>query len=87
MIRLDTRIKTVVFGDMKFTEETTIEDAKAYFPEDCTSTEPIRIYNDPTSYTFCDIPFADNRGNILENSLLLFFSEGKLKRIDFWEPS
>lgn len=87
VIRLDNRITKVVLGDMIFTKETTIEAAKAYFPEDCASTRPISIYEDPTSYTVCSIPLADSKGNLVDAALLLFFSEGKLKRIDFWEPS
>lgn len=83
VIRLDNRITKVVLGDMTFTKETTIDDAKAYFPEDCASTRPISIYKDPTSYTVCGIPFADSKGNLVDATLLLFFSEGKLKRIDF----
>jgi|TARA_R110000796_G_scaffold74374_1_gene167158 hypothetical protein len=87
VIRFDNRITKVVFGEMTFTKETTIEDAKAYFPKDCASAEPIPIYNDPISYTYCSIPLADSKGNLVDAALLLFFSEGKLKRIDFWEPS
>lgn len=83
VIRLDNRITKVVLGDMTFTKETTIDDAKAYFPEDCASTRPISIYKDPTSYTVCGIPFTDSKGNLVDATLLLFFSEGKLKRIDF----
>jgi len=87
VIKFDNRITKVVLGDMTFTKEATIEDAKAYFPEDCASTEPIQIHKDPASYTVCGIPFADSNGNLVDAALLLFFSEGKLKRIDFWEPS
>ena len=46
----------------------------------------IEIYDEKEKFRSCDIPVILN-GELTDNRLIFFFLNGKLNRIDFWEPS
>ncbi len=86
VIQFDSRISEVRIGNLTLDNQTTIELIQENFPEDCHSTNPIEIYQDPNSYRTCGIPISTN-GQLTDSQLLFFFLDGKLTRIDIWEPS
>ena len=86
VIKFDGGINEVKIGDLTLSNETTIQSIQAIFPEDCQTTNVIKIYQDPNSYRTCGIPISAN-GQLTDSKLLFFFSDGRLTRIDIWEPS
>ena len=86
VIKFDGRINEVKIGNLTLTNETTVESIQANFSEDCQSTNGIKIYQEPNSYRTCGIPISDN-GTLTDSKLLFFFLNGKLTRIDIWNPS
>lgn len=85
VIQFDSRISEVRIGNLTLNNQTTIELIQENFPEDCKSITPIKIYQDPNSYRACGIAVSAN-GQLTDSRLLFFFLDGKLTRIDIWEP-
>lgn len=86
VIEFDGRISEVRMGDLILTNKTTVDLVGEYFPENCHEINPIQVYQNSNSYSVCSIPISAN-GELTDNKLIFFFLEGKLARIDFWEPS
>ena len=86
VIKFDGAITEVRVGELILNNETTAETIEANFPEDCISTDDIKVYQDPNSYKICGIPISAN-GRLTDSRFLFFFLDGKLTRIDIWEPS
>ncbi|MFC3417826.1 hypothetical protein [Algoriphagus hitonicola] len=86
VIQFDCKISEVRIGSLTLSNLTTIESIQDNFPEDCQSTSSIEIYQDPKTYRTCGVPISAN-GQLTDSRLLFFFLEGKLTRIDIWEPS
>jgi hypothetical protein len=86
VIQFDSRISEVRIGNLTLNNQTSIELIQESFPEDWHSTNPIKLYQDLTSYRTCGIPILAN-GKLIDPKLLFFFLDGKLTRIDIWEPS
>ena len=84
---LDEKIKTLSVNSYTFDKNTTLDDIKQKFPTDCSSISKINIFGDDTDYLTCSIGMIYNNGEKSDNRLLFFFSNNKLRRIDFWEPS
>lgn len=79
------KIETITVGNIQLTGSTTIREIQSFFSENCSTTNPISIYGDSKTYQTCEIPVVNSDGEILDIKLLFFFSEGILKRMDFWE--
>lgn len=86
VIIFDDRITKVEIGDLKLNKQTTIESLQSYFSEDCQTTGETKIYQDLNTYRTCSIPINFS-GQLTDSRLIFFFSDGKLKRIDIWNPS
>jgi len=86
VVYFDEKITEFNIGKIKLTNKTTEKDIAEYFKPNCNSTEPIDIFGEAEKYKVCGVSLTLN-GKLTDNRLLLFFLNGKLKRIDFWEPS
>jgi hypothetical protein len=86
VIYFDKRITELNIGQLTLTEKTTEKDISKYFENDCSLTEHISIYGESERYNSCELPITLN-GKVTDSRLLLFFLNGKLKRIDLWKPS
>ena len=86
VIYFDEKITKFNIGKIKLTDKTTEKDISNYFNSDCNTTEFIDIYGESERYKTCGVTLTLN-GNLTDNRLLFFFLNGKLKRIDLWEPS
>ena len=86
VVYFDEKITDFNIGELKLTNKTTEKDITKYFKSDCSSTKLIDIYGETEKYKTCGIPLTLN-GKMTDNRLLFFFLNGKLKRIDLWEPS
>lgn len=86
LVKFDGRISEVKIGGLTLTKESTIRSIQVNFPQNCKTTNEIKIYQDPNSYSVCGIPISVN-GTLTDSKLLFFFLDGKLARIDIWEPS
>lgn len=86
VIQFDSKISEVRIGSLTLSNQTTIESIQENFPEDCQSTNSIKIYQDQNTYRTCGIPISYN-GQLTDSRLLFFFLDGKLTRIDIWDPS
>lgn len=83
----DNKLKNVKLGGYQLTGETTIEEIRSYFPKDCSTTVPVDIYEEPEKYQTCAVPVNTPNGQLIDMSLIFFFLNGNLARIDVWEPS
>jgi hypothetical protein len=86
VVQFDSKITKVKIDNITFSKQTTFESIQQNFPEDCQSVVTIKVYQDQKSYTTCGIPISLN-GQLIDSRLLFFFLDGKLSRIDIWEPS
>ena len=86
VVYFDEKITKFNIGKITLTNKTTEKDISKYFKLDCNSTELIEIYGESEKYKTCGIPLTLN-GKLTDNRLLFFFLDGKIKRIDLWEPS
>jgi len=86
VVYFDEKITEFNIGKKKLPNKTTEKDISDYFKSDCNSTEFIDIYGESEKYKTCGVPLTLN-GKLTDNRLLFFFLDGKLKRIDLWEPS
>ena len=86
VIYFDEKITKFNIGKIKLTDKTTEKDISNYFNSDCNTTEFIDIYGESERYKTCGVTLTLN-GKLTDNRLLFFFLNGKLKRIDLWEPS
>jgi|GEM_PF-695712 hypothetical protein len=86
-IVFDDKIKFLSISSHKLSKETTFEEIKKMFPTDCSIIYPIDISQDAAKYMTCGIWTTNSYGHRLDIKLLFIFSENKLKRIDFWQPS
>ena len=86
VIYFDEKITKFNIGKIKLTNKTTEKDISNYFNSDCNTTEFIDIYGESERYKTCGVTLTLN-GKLTDNRLLFFFLNGKLKRIDLWEPS
>ncbi|NEV94642.1 hypothetical protein G3567_10850 [Psychroflexus sp. YR1-1] len=86
VVYFDEKITELNIGKLTLSNKTTEKDISEYFKSDCSSTNFIDIYGETEKYITCGIPLTLN-GKMTDNRLLFFFLNGKLKRIDLWEPS
>ena len=86
VVYFDEKITEFNIGKLKLTNKTTEKDISEYFKANCNSTEFIDIFGEIEKYKTCGVSLTLN-GKLTDNQLLFFFLNGKLKRIDFWEPS
>jgi len=86
VLYFDEKITEFNIGKIKLTNKTTEKDISEYFKPNCNSTEFIDIFGEIEKYKACGVPLTLN-GKLTDNRLLFFFLNGKLKRIDLWEPS
>ena len=86
VVYFDEKITEFNIGEIKLTNKTTEKDISEYYKSDCNSTEFIDLYGEAEKHKACGVPLTLN-GKLTDNRLLFFFLNGKLKRIDFWEPS
>ena len=86
VLYFDKKITEFNIGKLTLTNKTTEKDISEYFKPNCNSTEPIDIFGETEKYKVCGVSLTLN-GKLTDNRLLFFFLNGKLKRIDFWEPS
>tara|TARA_Y100001949_G_C15970422_1_gene323567 strand:+ start:278 stop:814 length:537 start_codon:yes stop_codon:yes gene_type:complete len=86
VIKFDERVNEVRIGDLILNNKTTVEHIQAIFQDDCQTIQNINIYQELKPYTTCGIPLSVN-GILTDSKLLFFFLEGKLSRINIWDPS
>ncbi|PIY08993.1 MAG: hypothetical protein COZ18_09395 [Flexibacter sp. CG_4_10_14_3_um_filter_32_15] len=86
-IIFDEKIKSITLDKKnKITTETTFEEIKKIFPSNCQNVKEMSIYGDKTKYKSCSVGFVSG-GLELDTQLIFFFSDNKVKRIDFWNPT
>jgi len=86
VVQFDDEKTELKIGDITLNKNTTENDIAKYFTQNCKTTGEIEIYDENEKFRSCDIPITLN-GELTYNKLILFFLNGKLNRIDFWEPS
>ncbi|WP_157514468.1 hypothetical protein [Mangrovimonas sp. TPBH4] len=86
VVYFDEKIIELNIGKITLTNKTTEKVFSKYFKSDCNSTEPVNLYGESDKFKTCKIPLT-LKGELTDNQLLFFFSDGKLKRIDLWKPN
>ena len=86
VVQFDDEKTELKIGHITLNKNTTENDIAKYFTQNCKTTGEIEIYDEKEKFRSCDIPVILN-GELTDNRLIFFFLNGKLNRIDFWEPS
>ena len=79
----DTQITSLRIASVELTRGMPIEKVQQLLPQECSELRPIKIYGEEEAYEFCTIPLVLHDGSLFDQSLLLFFQNRKLTRIDF----
>jgi len=84
-IKFDQVVRSLSIKNESINSESTPSDVNKIFDGGCTELYEMNFGKDGV-YQTCNIPFT-YKGKIVDAALIFFFKDGRLKRIDFWEPS
>ena len=85
VLQFDDKITSLHIGPLKLTAQTTAADLSAYHKDFCSTIRSVALYGADTLYNVCEIPLTLNN-QPTDQSLLLFFLNQQLQRVELWAP-
>ena len=76
-------MKNIRIGSRTLHEDMSLKEVQSILPGECKELSSIQIYGEEEEYEYCRIQLMAPSGTLIDQSLLLFFLDKQLKRIDF----
>ena len=83
VFQFGSQMKNIRIGSRTLDEDMSIKEVQSILPGECKELSSIQIYGEEEEYEYCRIQLMAPSGKLIDQSLLLFFLDKQLKRIDF----